>query len=184
MATWINRSGETSCPGPGIRNEKGYLYWRILARAGVFQLRERRRDERKSPFFLFSCESILFFFFAAQHSSLFRISITREYDAIRYAPTGPSCPTQIYLISLYYPLVTPPPQASRGYPYARLLKFSASIWAVTVELREETFSIWKFHAWILFSCMLIVAQSDVLSAAARDLLSCARQIVKILKLWI
>lgn len=105
MATWINRSGETSCPEPGIRDEKSYLYWRIPARAGVFQLRERRRDEREIALLSLSRDIDSLFFCHATFFSLphFYYSWTRRDSLCAYRPIQ-----QIYLISLHYLLVTAP----------------------------------------------------------------------------
>jgi len=86
--------------------------------------------------------------------SLFRVSITWIWCDSYFAYE--SCPTNLFNIIIF---ILPPPQALRRYSYIWLLKFFASIWAIIVEFREKTFSIWKFHVWILFLYTLIAAQS-------------------------
>lgn len=110
VSTRINCSDETS--HLGIRDEKGYLYRRIPARAGVSQSRERREKKERGLFGVFlpvlrgrgrHSLSLSFFLPHILHSS----AILLLANAIRYAPTSRSCPTNFSSISLHYLIAAP-----------------------------------------------------------------------------
>jgi len=160
VSTWINRSDETS------RAE--HMRWKEL----FVQMNSRKSEcfsakatkERKEGIVLFSLiiSRDINSLFCRTTFSLFRVSITWIWCDSLCAYE--SCPTNLFNIIIF---MLPPPLLRR-YPYVWLLKFFASIWAIIVKLREKTFSIWKFHVWILFLYTLIATQSDVL-ATVRDL---------------